>query len=148
MVTLTSVLAHWVKTPANRYWKRRRVFIESGHFYGRSRNCYAIAIRRLEKAWTNAKHGRADLKKTTSQTWQSRISASTESLGLNYFPFAHGLAHQQVALGKKVLADLAWSEPRSFRSLVELARNDACKDPAHIGEPNENVILGSEGVDK
>ncbi|OQR75285.1 39S ribosomal protein L20 [Tropilaelaps mercedesae] len=141
MVNLTPVLQRIIKSPANRFWKRQRVLQYCGHFYGRRRNVYSIALRSLWKAWEIAQRNRPVFKNTVNKLWMNRIGGACEELGLRgYFPFVHGLARSNIALNRKVLADIAWSEPRTFRSLVDIARLELSKDPAQNTSPPDNVI--------
>ncbi|XP_022666259.1 uncharacterized protein LOC111252501 isoform X2 [Varroa destructor] len=144
MVNLTATLFRLVKHPANKYWKRNRVFQYCGHFYGRRRNVYSVAIRSLWKAWEHAQSGRVSHRRNVGTLWSSRIGAAAEELGVRggYFPFVHGLARASIALDRKVLADIAWTEPRTFRSLVDISLKELAKDAANATLSPDNVIDG------
>ena len=58
-------------------------------------------------------------------------------------PFYHIFLEKKPLRCTQVLADLAWSEPRTFRSLVEVAKKEANKDPDSSYTSNEHVILES-----
>ncbi|XP_011375633.1 39S ribosomal protein L20, mitochondrial, partial [Pteropus vampyrus] len=57
-----------------------------------------------------------------SQLWINRISAASQEHGLKYPAFIVGLIKCQVELNRKVLADLAIYEPKTFKSLAALAK--------------------------
>ena len=71
---------------------------------------YAYAHRRLR---------RRDLRKP----WIQRINAATRAEGLNYSRFMNGLKKAQIALDRKVLADLASRQPEAFSALVAKVRD-------------------------
>ncbi len=54
--------------------------------------------------------------------WIQRINAGTRMYGLPYNTFVNSLGKKSIRLNRKVLADLAFNEPLSFRSVVEVAR--------------------------
>lgn len=63
------------------------------------------------------------LKKRIMRTlWINRISAASQEHGLKYPAFIVGLIKCQVELNRKVLADLAIYEPKTFKSLAALAK--------------------------
>ena len=63
------------------------------------------------------------LKRDMRALWIQRINAGTREHGLKYGDFIHGQKLANVALDRKVLADLAVTEPSAFKSVVELARD-------------------------
>jgi large subunit ribosomal protein L20 len=62
--------------------------------------------------------------------WIQRINAGTRQHGLSYSRFINGLKNAGVEVDRKVLADLAVTEPTAFAALVDVARNAATVAPA------------------
>ena len=62
------------------------------------------------------------MKREMRSLWIQRINAGTREHGLKYGDFIHGQKLANVALDRKVLADLAVTEPLSFKKVVDIAR--------------------------
>ncbi|KAJ4432972.1 large ribosomal subunit protein bL20m [Periplaneta americana] len=126
------------------FWKKRRILKMSAHFYGRKRNCYSIAIRYVHRALVYATKGRKLKKEDMAALWVTRITAGCEEHNLTYNLFREGLARCNILLNRKVLADLAIWEPRTFKSLAKLAHarvsQDGLAGVSELGEPPSGVI--------
>nr|CAH0107111.1 unnamed protein product [Daphnia galeata] len=112
---ITRVVCNRATKPDN-FWKRRRVFKLTAHYYGRKRNCYSIAIKYLHRALAYVRKSRQLKKRDAIELWQQRISAGCRELGSSYEVLVRGMARCQIALDKKTLANLAIWEPRTFSS--------------------------------
>jgi large subunit ribosomal protein L20 len=66
--------------------------------------------------------GRKQRKRQFRRLWTQRINAAVRQQGLSYSKFIHGLKRANVALNRKVLADLAVTDPASFEAVVKQAR--------------------------
>ncbi len=91
-------------------------------YRGRSKNSYRIALRRVEKGLQYAYRDRRSRKRSFRALWIQRINAAARTQGLTYSRLINGLSRAGVAIDRKVLADLAVSEPGAFKSLVERAQ--------------------------
>lgn len=151
MVNLTSVLfrrpyAGRFATTNDGYWRKRQVFKLSAHFYGRSRNCFSIAIRRLQKSLLHVKLGRKLRKTHLRQVWEERISSGCRELG--YMPqgsltMLEGLSRSNVLLNRQILGMLAVWEPRTFEALNKIAAVKAREEKiARYLGPFPKGILG------
>ncbi|KAF2367963.1 Ribosomal protein L20 [Trinorchestia longiramus] len=107
----------------HRYWKRRRVLAVSSYFYGRKNNCYRLAVRWVNKTLNNQRDDRKVRWKEMNMLWNERLEASCEELGYEWPPMRVHLREAGVALNKNTLQNLAMYEPRTFRSLVSLAKS-------------------------
>lgn len=103
------------------FWRKRRIFKLAAHFYGRSRNCYSLAIRGVHKALLHSTVGRKLKKEDMKELWETRITAAAEEHGLNFDLLRVGLNRCNILLNRKSLADLAIWEPRTFKSLTDIA---------------------------
>jgi len=92
-------------------------------YRGRSKNCFRLALTRVEKGLQYAYRDRRARKRNFRSLWIQRINAGAREHGLTYARFMHGLDRAGVAVDRKVLADLAVREPESFRALVDKARS-------------------------
>jgi large subunit ribosomal protein L20 len=75
------------------------------------------------RALTSAYAGRKERKRQFRQLWIARINAAARLNGLSYSQFMHGLKLAGADLNRKVLADIAVSDPEGFAKLVELAKS-------------------------
>ncbi len=88
-------------------------------FRGRARHCIRLARNRYEKSLLHAFVGRKLKQRQFRSTWITRINAATRLYSLPYGRFMHGLARLDCHLNRKMLAQLAVTEPLSFRSIVD-----------------------------
>ncbi|XP_038075490.1 39S ribosomal protein L20, mitochondrial-like [Patiria miniata] len=121
MVYLSTVRLIRARGPP-KYWKKKFVFDQTSHFFGRRRNCYSIAIRALHKAWRSAYIGRKIKKREIRRLWIQRISSGVMEHGMRYSPFIGNLTKYNIQLDRKMLANLAITEPKTFKCLAELAK--------------------------
>ena len=56
------------------------------------------------------------------QLWIARINAATRMNGLSYSKFMHGLKLAGVDINRKMLSEMAISEPEAFKALVDVAK--------------------------
>lgn len=68
-------------------------------------------------------------KRNMRSLWITRVNAGTRMYGLPYRFLIHFLNKSNVQLNRKVLADLANSEPLSFKSVIELAKSTGSQIP-------------------
>ena len=74
------------------------------------------------KAMENATRDRKDRKRTFRQLWNTRINAGARLHGTTYSRLIAGLKKANVSLDRKVLAELAVSEPKAFEAVVKAAK--------------------------
>ncbi len=102
--------------------RHKKVIAKAKGYRGRSKNCYRLALQRVEKALQYAYRDRRNRKRSFRSLWIQRINAAARAEGLTYAQFMHGLDRAEVRIDRKVLADLAVREPDAFKTLVEKAR--------------------------
>jgi large subunit ribosomal protein L20 len=90
-------------------------------FRGRSKNCYRVAIERVEKSLQYAYRDRRTRKRDFRRLWIQRINAAARLHGLNYSQFINGLKLAEINVDRKVLAELAVSEQEAFKQIAEKA---------------------------
>ena len=76
----------------------------------------------LKSLWY-ATRDRRNRKRDFRRLWIARINAASRQNGLTYSRLVHGLKEADVALDRKVLADIAVHDAATFSKLAELARN-------------------------
>jgi large subunit ribosomal protein L20 len=89
-----------------------------GYSGGRSK-LYRVAAQAVDKALVAAYKDRRLKKREFRSLWIVRINAAVRSLGISYSTFMNGLKKANIVLDRRVLADLAYSDPKAFSDLVQ-----------------------------
>jgi large subunit ribosomal protein L20 len=87
-------------------------------------NLYRQALVTLMRGRVYAFRDRRVRKRTFRRLWITRISAACRMRGIRYSQLIRGLQGAQVELDRKILADLAVSDPDTFTKIVDLARQN------------------------
>ncbi len=111
-----------VKRGVTSHARHKKVLAQAKGYRGRAKNCYRIALNRVEKGLQYAYRDRRNRKRAFRSLWIQRINAGSRSHGLTYGRFINGLSRAGIVVDRKILADLAVREPAAFQSLVEKAR--------------------------
>jgi large subunit ribosomal protein L20 len=90
---------------------------------GRAKNTFRAAVQRVEKNLQYAYRDRRTRKRDFRGLWIQRINAGARQHGMTYSQFMHGLKRAEIDLDRKILAELAVSEPAAFEALVGQARD-------------------------
>ena len=102
--------------------KHKKVLQRAKGFYGRRKNTIRAAKAAVDKALQYSYRDRKNRKRNFRALWIQRINAAVREYGLTYGRFIDGLSKAEVAVDRKVLSDLAISEPAAFGVLVEKAK--------------------------
>ena len=100
---------------------KRRLKLAEG-FRGRRKNCFRLAKLAVEKALQYSYRDRRAKKRDYRGLWIMRINAAARICGLSYSKLIRGLNVEGVSLDRKVLAELAYSDPASFAVVAEKAK--------------------------
>ena len=111
-----------VKRGNKRLQKRKKILKLSSGFYGTKSNAYRMAKQAVDKAGVYAYRDRRQKKRQLRSLWIIRINAAAHLSGLNYSRLIAGLKAAGSLLDRKVLADLAVTDPAGFAGLAELAK--------------------------
>jgi large subunit ribosomal protein L20 len=95
--------------------------LAKGNVGGR-RKQYRQARETVEKGLAYAYRDRKARKREFRSLWIIRLNAAARLAGLTYRQLVHGLKKGGVALDRKVLADIAVSDPDGFQALAQLAK--------------------------
>ena len=101
--------------------RRKRVFKQAKGFYGRRKNTIRIARQAVEKAGQYAYRDRRTKKRNFRSLWIQRINAAVREHGLTYGRFIDGLNKAGIIIDRKVLSDLAITDPGGFAALAAKA---------------------------
>ena len=111
-----------VKRALHAQKKRRKVLEEAKGYWGLKSTNYKYAKEQVERSLAYAYRDRKVKKRKFRQLWIMRINAGARANGLSYNQFISGLKLAGVELDRKVLADLAVSDPAAFGKLAEQAK--------------------------
>lgn len=100
--------------------RRRKKILKSakGYWGGKSR-LLKTAKESVERAMLYSYRDRRVRKREFRKLWISRINAGVRPYGLNYSRFIHLLDENKIQLNRKILADLAVTDPDAFGKIVE-----------------------------
>lgn len=99
--------------------RKKRILKQAKGFYGKRKNVYTVAKNVLEKGLTYSYVGRKLKKRDYRSLWIVRINAAVREEGMKYSEFINKLKVKGIDLDRKVLADLAMNNPKSFKQLVD-----------------------------
>ena len=93
-------------------------------YYGRRKNTFKTAAQAVDKANQYATRDRKTRKRNFRALWIQRINAGVREFDatMTYSRFINGLTLAGIEVDRKVLADLAVSEPAAFNAIVDKAR--------------------------
>src|ERR1700730_13739959 len=103
--------------------EHKKIFKAAKAYYGRRKNTLRIAKQAVEKANQSAYRDRKRRKRTFRALWIQRLNAAVRPFGLNYSRFVAGLGKAGIVIDRKVLSDLALSEPAAFEAIVGKAKS-------------------------
>ena len=112
-----------VKRGTKRRHRRKKILkLAKGFYIGKSK-LYRAAKEAVEKSLGYAYHGRKEKKQQFRSLWTIRINAAARQNDLSYSRLISGLRKAGVVLDRKILADLAVSDPAGFSVLAQEARS-------------------------
>jgi large subunit ribosomal protein L20 len=111
-----------VKRSVHARKKRRKVLEQASGYWGLKNSNYTYAKEQVERSLAYAYRDRKVKKREFRKLWIMRINAGARANGLSYNQFVHGCSKAGIELDRKVLADLAVSDPAAFGAIAEQAK--------------------------
>lgn len=102
--------------------RRKKILKLAKGYYGARSRLYRIATQAVDRALLNAYRDRRTKKREFRALWITRINAAVRALGMSYSQFMNRLKLSNVELNRKSLADMAYSDPKSFSDLLETVK--------------------------
>jgi len=102
--------------------RRKRVLNLAEGYWGAKSKLYRSATEAVDRALKYAYRDRKARKRDFRRLWIARINAAARLNGVTYSRFMAGLTRTGVAIDRKILSDLAITDPASFTKLVETAK--------------------------
>ena len=112
-----------IKGGLNAKKKHNRVLKLAKGYRGARSKQYRVAKQSVMRALTSSFAGRKEKKRQFRRLWIARINAAARMNGLSYSKFMYGLKLAHVDLNRKMLSEMAISDPEGFAALVEVAKS-------------------------
>ena len=111
-----------VKRAVNAHKKRRKALKLAKGYFGAKSKQYRAASEQVRRSLRYAYIGRKLRKRDFRKLWIARINAGVRAYDMSYSRFINGLKVAGVEINRKVLSDLAISDPAAFKQLVDVAQ--------------------------
>ncbi len=102
--------------------RRKKVLKQARGYFGARSRLFRTAREAVNRAQAYAYRDRRRRKRDFRRLWISRINAAARLNGVSYSQLIHGLAKADIAVNRKILADLAVRDPGAFTAVVEQAK--------------------------
>ena len=112
-----------IKGGLNAKKKHNRVLKLAKGYRGARSKQYRVAKQSVMRALTSSFAGRQERKRQFRRLWIARINAAARLNGLSYSKFMYGLKLAEIDINRKMLSEMAISDPEGFASLVEVAKS-------------------------
>lgn len=112
-----------IKGGMNAKKKHKRVLKLAKGYRGARSKQYRVAKQSVMRALEESYKGRKQRKRQFRQLWIARINAAARMNGLSYSKFMYGLKLAEVNVNRKMLSEMAISDPEGFTALVEVAKS-------------------------
>jgi large subunit ribosomal protein L20 len=119
-----------VKRSVHARKKRRKVLDQAKGYWGIKKSSYKYAKEQVEHSLVYAYRDRKNRKRAFRRLWIMRINAGARANGLSYNQFVAGCRKAGIELDRKVLADLAVSDPAAFAAIAERAKGALAEQTA------------------
>ena len=103
--------------------RRKKVLKLAKGYFGAKSKHFKMAKQAVMKSGNYAYIGRRQKKRDFRRLWITRISAACKANGTNYSSFINGLKKSGIVLNRKMLSEIAISDPKGFEQLVQKTKN-------------------------
>jgi large subunit ribosomal protein L20 len=103
--------------------RRNRILRHAKGYYGARSKLFKTAREAVERGWIYAYRDRKQRKRMFRRLWIARINAAARGHELSYSRLIHGLDLAGVEIDRKILAQLALTNPSAFGEIVDLAKD-------------------------
>ena len=103
--------------------RHHKILKQAKGYFGHKSNLFKVANQQVMKSGNYAYRDRRNKKRDFRKLWIQRINAACRVNGLSYSRFMNGLKKANIALDRKVLSDIAITDPKGFAALCEQAKS-------------------------
>ena len=111
-----------VKTAIITRKKHKKILKRAKGYYGAKHYRFRMAKQAVMKSGMYAYVGRKDRKSNFRKLWISRINSAARMNGITYSNLINGLKKANVVINRKMLAEIAVSDPKAFTEIAEIAK--------------------------
>ena len=111
-----------VKTARTTRARHKKILKEAKGYFGAKSVRFRMANQAVMKSGMYAYIGRKDKKSNFRKLWITRINAAARMNGITYSKLIAGLKKANVTINRKMLSEIAISDPKAFTELVEVAK--------------------------
>ena len=111
-----------VKSAMTTRARHKKVLKQAKGYYGAKHYRFRMAKQQVMKSGNYAFVGRKDKKSNFRKLWIARINAAARMNGLTYSQLINGLKKANVVINRKMLAEMAVSDPAAFTKVAEIAK--------------------------
>ncbi len=101
--------------------RRNRILNRAEGFYSARSRLFSVAVECVRKAWVYSYIGRKRRKRDFRRLWIARINAAARTNGTTYSQLIGALKGANIDIDRKILAELAVTEPQAFASIAKTA---------------------------
>ena len=112
-----------VKSAMTTRSRHKKVLKQAKGYYGAKHYRFRNANQAVLKSLSYAYVGRKDKKSNFRKLWISRINAAARMNGLTYSKLISGLKKANVTINRKMLSEIAISDPKAFTEITKIAKN-------------------------
>ena len=103
--------------------RHKKVIDAAKGYYGRRKNVFRVAKQAVDKARQYAYRDRRVRKRDLRALWIQRINAAVRTHGLTYSQFIFAMSKTDLELDRKMLSEIAISDPDTFKNIVDTAKS-------------------------
>ena len=111
-----------VKTARITRKKHKKILKRAKGYYGAKHYRFRMAKQAVMKSGMYAYVGRKDKKSNFRKLWIARINAAARMNGTTYSKLIAGMKKANIVVNRKMLAELAVSDPKAFTQIAEIAK--------------------------
>ena len=111
-----------VKTARTTKLRHKKILKQAKGYFGAKHYRYRTANQAVMKSLSYAFAGRKDKKSNIRKLWIARINAAARMNGTTYSKMIAGLKKANVTINRKMLSEIAISDPKAFTELAEIAK--------------------------
>ena len=111
-----------VKTAKITRRRHKKILKQAKGYFGAKRYRFRMAKQAVMKSGMYAYIARKDKKSNFRKLWIARINAAARMNGISYSKLIAGLKKANVTINRKMLADIAITDPKAFTEIAEIAK--------------------------
>ena len=129
-----------IKTNVYSHKRKKKVLKEARGQFGNRSKRYKEAIKSLIASRQYSFYDRKKKKGEFRSLWIIRLNAACREAGISYSRFVNGLKRANITIDRKVLSELAISQPEVFNQIIDVAKNAPATAPGAARETSKKAI--------